>query len=186
MKKKLLFIFLIYICTYFSVSAVELRHSIGGEIAFYGFSSFPNDPFSLPSGIGIFYTLNPVSKPAFFYGADILWFGFIPDSNFYLGSMMIIPSITFGYHHIFDFTHGSELNLSPYFSYGHYFRSVEIDDSNLWYNRPVISAGIDIDLYTEIQTVSSLGIFTSIIADDEPIIILGLKVKTGYSWKSVN
>jgi len=185
MKPKLLFIFLIFIFTYSSVSAVELRHSIGGQIAFYGYSTFPDDPYSLPSGVGLFYEISKITKPSFFLGADLLWYGFVSGLNFYSGSMMLIPSVSLGYKYIFYFSHHSNLSFSPFISYGQYIRSIETEKSTMLFSRPVITGGLDIAINTEIKTTSSLGLFVSVIMDDTPVIMPGFRVKTGYSWGSV-
>jgi len=184
MKKKLLFIICVFIYVYFPISAVELRHSIGGEIAFYGFSPIVDDSYSLPSGLGAFYTLAKISKPSLFLSSHLYWYGFTPDSNYYTGSIMFIPTLALGYNFIVNFAHNAELNFSPYLSYGQYFRSIESTESILWFSRPVISSGLDIVINTDVKSVFSLGLFVSLILENEPFFTPGFRVKTGYSWTS--
>jgi len=168
----------------FSIFSAEIRHSTGLEISFYGPSAFTDDPYSLPSGLGIFYVVSKIAKPSFSLGADLLWYGFVPLGSFYTGSIMLLPSISFGYNFIFNFAHESEFIISPYISYGHYFRSIASTNALLWFNRPVITTGLDIDINTEIKTTSAIRLFLSFILDNKPLIVPGFSVRTGYSRKS--
>ncbi len=182
-KKKFVILFLILFVA-IRVFSVDIRHSAGIEVSFYGYSSFPDDPYSLPSGLGFFYTLNKISKPSLFLGAALLWYGFIPANNFYTGSIMLIPAVSLGYNFVFDFAHQSEFIISPFLSYGQYFRSIVSTESTLWFNRPVITGGFDIAINTEIKTTSAIGLFVSVILDNELLIMPGFRVRTGYSGTS--
>jgi len=184
MKKKLIFVIFLCIYTYFPVLAMELRHTIGGEFSFYGATSFNGDPYSLPSGLGIFYTINKFDKPSFVFGANLLWYGFVPSRFFYSGSIMLVPSVSSGYNFVFDLSNKSGFSLLPYISYGQYIRSIETDESTSWFSRPVITGGVDIILNTEIRTASAFGFFVSALMDNIPVIMPGFRVKTGYSWEA--
>jgi len=177
-------IFLIFISIYFSfpVFTVELKHSIGGEISFYGYTFFKNDPYSLPSGLGLFYSIGRNNESSLFLGSKIYWYGFVPSESYYNESIMIIPSFSLGYNYILNSRQQSEISILPYFSVGQYFRSVTSIDSSVWFSRPVVSCGMDFILNTEINTTSAIGIIISAILDDSVIIMPGFCVKTGYSW----
>jgi len=181
MKKKLILLIFIYIYSYFPVFAVELRHSIGGEISFYGYTFFKDDPFSLPSGLGLFYSIGKNRESSLFLGSKIYWYGFVPSGTYYNESIMIIPSLSLGYNFILNSEQHSEFSILPYFSVGQYFRSVTSIDSSVWFSRPVVSGGMDFILNTEINTTSAIGIFISAILDNSAIIMPGFCVKTGYS-----
>lgn len=185
MKKKRYIILLLVLIVTGRLYSDEIRHSAGIEVSFFGYSSFIDDPYSLPAGLGLFYTIKKLSKSSLFFGTSLLWYGFVSSKTFYTGSVMIIPAVSLGYNFAFDLTHKSEFILSPYISYGHYFRSIEIDESTMWFNRPVITGGLDIVINTEIKTTSAIGFFVSVIMDNSLVLMPGLRVKTGYSWGSV-
>ena len=185
MKKKRYIILLLVLIVASRIYSDEIRHSVGIELSFFGYSSFIDDPYSLPSGLGLFYTINKLSKSSLSFGTSLLWYGFVSSKTFYTGSVMIIPAVSLGYNFVFDLTHESDFTISPYISYGHYFRSIEIYGSTMWFNRPVLTGGFDTAINTEIKTTSSLGVFISIILDDSPVIMPGFRVKTGYSWDSI-
>ncbi len=184
MKKKLLFIILLLIIVFIPIFALEIRHSIGGELAFHGFSPIIDDSYSLPSGLGVFYTFAKISKPSVFLSSHLYWFGFNPDSNYYTGSIMLIPTLALGYNFIVNFAHDAELNFSPYLSYGQYFRSIESTESILWFSRPVITSGLDIVINTDVKSVFAIGFFVSMILENQPFYTPGFRVKTGYTWIS--
>lgn len=180
MKKKLFILLLFILFVNIRIFSTDIKHSIGIEISFYGYTSFPHDPYSLPSGLGVFYEINNISKSSFYLGADLLWYGFVAGLDIYSGSMMLIPSVSLGYNFILDLSNESKLSFSPYISYGQYVRSIEFADLLKWFSRPVITGGLDIKISTEIKTTSSLGFFVSVIMDNSPVIMPGIRVKTGY------
>ncbi len=181
MKKKICVTLVLMFSITFSIPAISLNHSTGIEVSFFGNSSFNNDPYSLPSGFGLFYTVNKFSKSSLFLGTSLVWYGFVPSNTFYTGSIMIIPTVSVGYNFLFDLTHKSVFSLLPYISYGQYIRSIETNEDILWFSRPVITGGFDFLLNTEIRTTSVIGLFISVIMDNTPIFMPGFRVKTGYA-----
>ena len=98
---------------------------------------------------------------------------------------MIIPSFSPGYNFVFELANNANIILSPYLSYGHYFRSLVSTESTTWFNRPVITCGFDFAINTEVKTISSLGLYVSLIMDNSPVIMPGFVVKTAYTWGSI-
>lgn len=181
MKKNHIIIFLIffYAGQGFSLTTTQ---SAGVQIAIYGSEPFSENLYSLPSGMGIYYTLTSGKTPSIFLGTDILWYGFTPLNNFYGDSFMLIQSIAAGYRFRFTLRPPTALVFSPYLTCGYYTRRITTQDAAMWFTRPVLTLGVETAVEAGKRASSSIGLFVTFIMDNTPVVMPGLLIRTGYRW----
>jgi hypothetical protein len=95
---------------------------------------------------------------------------------------MLLPSLSLGYGFILPLFENSALGIFPVLKYGQYFRWFTFNDSTYMGSRPVLSAGIEIFLYTEKNTIFSIGFYFSYIFDNEAIHLLTYRNRIGYAF----
>jgi len=146
------------------------NHYIGLELGFalipFGFE----DPYSAPIGLGLFYELHSfLESIPLFAGFHASYYDFNPLNVHFGQSYMIQIGLYVGYDFLFPFGVTSALVLSPYVGYKHYFREHVYWSDTILTNRPILMAGIRVDLQITRRFFFGIGLEYDIILDRSPL-----------------
>ncbi len=159
---------------------VTSHHAFGAELSFSQQLNVSQTPYGFPVGMGLFYQFTgPFSFPIMI-GVDINAYGFPPKDSNFGSSFMVVPSITLGFGFYFPLYEKTVLGLFPVIKYGQYFRTFTYNGIESFGSRPVLSAGIDLFLYTEKNIMFSLGIYYTILFDNSPIHLISYRNRSGF------
>jgi len=161
----------------------RMNHMIGLELGFalipFGFE----DPYSSPIGLSLFYELHSFfpSIPVF-AGFLASYYDFNPLNIHFGESYMIQFGLYLGYDFLFPFTETSFLSVSPYAGYKHYFREHIFWSDRILTNRPILMAGVRVDLHVSRRFFFGVGLEYDLILDRSPINTLLHTDRIGLSF----
>jgi hypothetical protein len=156
------------------------HQAFGAELSFSQQLSVAQSPYGFPVGMGIFYQFTGSSSLPILIGLDVNAYGFPPRDSTFGSSFMVIPSLSLGFGFQFPLYENASLELFPIIKYGQYFRTFIYNGEKSFGTRPAISAGMEFFLYSEKNIMFSLGIYYTILLDNNPVHLISYKNRSGF------
>jgi len=103
------------------------------------------DPYSGPLGLGLFYERHHLLG-MMYLGGQVAYWGFYPLHDGFGDSSMILGELRLGYDFGFRIERRFALTVSPWLGGGWYWRRFVYVNEEFLASRPVLRAGVDIDL----------------------------------------
>jgi hypothetical protein len=149
-----------------ALSAEEERKNLAGfELTALVQPLGSQDPYSGPLGLGLFYERHRLLW-MFYLGGQVSYYGFYPLWAGFGESSMLIGGIKLGYDLFFRIERRFALTLSPYLSGSYYWRRFVFQNTSLPAWRPILGAGVDIDLYVRRNLLIGLDLGFLLVFDE--------------------
>ena len=156
----------------------DANNWIGASLSFAFSPVGFDDPYSGPLGLGLYYDRHRVVG-GLLLGGQVTLYGFYPLKSDFGRSFMLVGALKAGYDFLVPVERRFALSISPYLSAGFYRRRFDFRDESYSSSRPLVSAGVELDLRLRRHGLLGVSLEVTLILDEELRVTVGQGQKIG-------
>jgi hypothetical protein len=139
------------------------------------------DPFSGPLGLGLYYERHRIVG-GLFLGGQATLYGFYPLRSEFGRSLMLVGALKAGYDFVIPVERRFAFGVSPYLGGGFYRRRFDHLDKSYSSSRPVLSAGVELNLMVRRHGLLGVNLETTLILDEQLRVTVGQGQRIGVRF----